>query len=114
MTSSSSPTLERGLDTMLVVYSLLQGHPAAISCEQFICAHTGWFTSPLVLIEAKNILTKVYSVDVHDATKKLLQVAAGPIVLLDLNEAVTTSSMKVCSSSPLPCIRGREACGTDT
>src|SRR5260370_1006294 len=31
MTSSSSPALERGLDTMLLVYSLLQ--PAALACR---------------------------------------------------------------------------------
>jgi hypothetical protein len=27
--SSSSTTLKRGLDTMLIVYTTLQGHPAA-------------------------------------------------------------------------------------
>jgi hypothetical protein len=48
MSSSSSPPLERGLDTMLLVWSLLQGHPAALACQQFLCAHSGWFTSPLV------------------------------------------------------------------
>jgi predicted nucleic acid-binding protein len=92
MTSSSSPSLERGLDTMLLVYSLLQGHPAATPCEQFLCAHSGWFTSPLVLFEAKNILTKAYSVNASDATKKLLQFAAGPVVLLDLDAAAATPS----------------------
>ena len=59
MTSSSSPPLERGLDTMVLVYSLLQGHPALTACEHFLRAHTGWFTSPLVLFEAKGVLTKV-------------------------------------------------------
>ena len=34
MISSSSPLLERGLDTMVLVYSLLQGHPALSACEQ--------------------------------------------------------------------------------
>jgi predicted nucleic acid-binding protein len=58
MTSSSSPTVERGLDTMLLVYSFLQGHPAALPCQQFLSAYSGWFTTPLVLFEAKNILTK--------------------------------------------------------
>ena len=66
MTSSSSPALERGLDTMLLVYCTLQGHPAAPACEQFLRAHTGWFTSPLVLFEAKGILTKVYGVSPSD------------------------------------------------
>jgi hypothetical protein len=33
MTSSSSPPSERGLDTMILVFSLLQGHPANLPCE---------------------------------------------------------------------------------
>jgi hypothetical protein len=36
MTSSSSLVLERGLDTMLIAYAMLQGHPACLPCEQFI------------------------------------------------------------------------------
>jgi predicted nucleic acid-binding protein len=85
MTSSSSPPLERGLDTMVLVYSLLQGHPASVACEQLLSSHTGWFTSPLVLVEARNILTKVYSVDSAAATNKLLQFGAGPVALFDLD-----------------------------
>jgi hypothetical protein len=63
MTLSSSPIFERGLDTMLVVYSSLTKHPAATDCEQFIRSRTGWFTTSLSLLEAKAILTKVYGVD---------------------------------------------------
>src|SRR6267378_7210334 len=91
MISSSSPPLERGLDTMVLVYSLLQGHPAALPSEQFLRAHSGWFTTPAVLFEARNILTKVYSVLPADATRKLTLFAAGPIVLLDLDPAATVS-----------------------
>src|SRR5215468_7485790 len=97
MTSSSSPALalERGLDTMILVYYLLQGHPAALPCEQFLRAHTGWFTSPLVLIEAKSILTKVNSVAANNVTRKLLQFAAGPVVLLDLDDATVISAFQL-------------------
>jgi predicted nucleic acid-binding protein len=77
---------------MILVYSLLQGHPAALPCEQFLTAHSGWFTSPLVLIEAKNILTKVYDLDVNDVTTKLLLFATGPVVLVDLDEATIRSA----------------------
>jgi predicted nucleic acid-binding protein len=95
MTSSSSPAVERGLDTMLLVYSLLQGHPAAGPCQQFVSAYSGWFTSPLVLFEAKNILSKVYSVSAADATKKLVQFAAGPVLLLDLGAAVAAPALQL-------------------
>jgi predicted nucleic acid-binding protein len=50
---SVSPPLERALDTMVLVHTLLQGHPALTACEQLLRAHSGWFTSPLVLFEAK-------------------------------------------------------------
>jgi predicted nucleic acid-binding protein len=84
MTSSSSPPLQCGLDTMILVYSLLQGHPAATACEQLLRAHAGWFTSPWVLFEAKAVLTKVYGEDPALVTQKLAQVAHGPVVLVDL------------------------------
>lgn len=84
MTSSSSPPLLCGLDTMILVYSLLQGHPAATACEQLLRAHAGWFTSPWVLFEAKAVLTKVYGEDPALVTQKLAQVAHGPVVLVDL------------------------------
>jgi predicted nucleic acid-binding protein len=69
---------------MILVYSLLQGHPAATACEQLLRAHAGWFTSPWVLIEAKAVLTKVYGEDPALVTQKLAQVAHGPVVLVDL------------------------------
>ena len=101
MTSSSSPALERGLDTMVLVYSLLQGHPGAIPCEQFLSSRSGWFTSPLVFFEAKTILTRVYSVNAADATTKFLQVAAGPIVLLGLDAAATVSAFQLADTHNL-------------
>lgn len=61
--SSSSALLERGLDTMVLVYSLLHGHPAAAACEHMLRAHSGWFTSTTIIFEAKSVLTKVYGED---------------------------------------------------
>jgi hypothetical protein len=75
----------RGLDTMILVYNLLQEHPALTAWEQLLLAHSDWFTSPWVLFEAKGVLTKVYGEDSVLATQKLAQIAGGPIVLLDLN-----------------------------
>jgi len=60
MISSSSPLLERGVDTMVLVYSLLQGHPALPPCEQLLRAHSGWFTSALVILEAKTSIFPPY------------------------------------------------------
>jgi hypothetical protein len=77
---------------MILVFSLLQGHPANLPCEQLLRSEPAWFTSPLVLAEAKNILTKAYSVDAGTATGKLLQFAAGPVVLLDLDQSAVAAA----------------------
>src|SRR5579859_1048071 len=100
ISSSSPPQVERGLDTMVLVYSLLKGHPAAQPCEQLLRSNSGWFTSPLVLVEAKNILNKVYSGDAKAATTKLLQFAAGPVVLFDLDQA--TRKYRFMPTTPCP------------
>ena len=57
MTLSSDQFASRGLDAMLIVYSLLDNHPASAACESFIRDHTNWFTTTLTLLEAKAILT---------------------------------------------------------
>lgn len=95
MTFSSSPQTERGLDAMLIVYSLLNSHPASPLCEQFIRAHTGWFMTTFTLFEAKAILTKVYAVDAAIASQKLAQFAASPIVIVavDFSTAIAAMSM---------------------
>ncbi len=57
MTLSSDQFASRGLDAMLIVYSLLDDHPASAACESFIRDHTNWFTTTLTLLEAKAVLT---------------------------------------------------------
>jgi predicted nucleic acid-binding protein len=50
-------------------------------------SRAGWFTSPLVLFEAKGVLTKVYGEDPALVTLKLAQVAHSPVVVVDLASA---------------------------
>jgi predicted nucleic acid-binding protein len=66
---------------------VITGHPARAACHNLLLAQSGWFTSPLVLIEAKAILTKVYSVDASAATTKLAQFSNVPITFADLDAA---------------------------
>ena len=97
-TSSSSPAIERGLDSMLLVYSLLEGHPASSECAQFIASRSGWFTSVLTILEAKAILTKVYGVDAQQASQKLAQVAAAPVVIVELHAASALAALQMADS----------------
>jgi hypothetical protein len=61
----------------------------------------GLKTSPLVLFEARHILTRVYSVNANDAANKLTQFAAGPVVLLDLNAAAAIAALKLAEAHGL-------------
>jgi predicted nucleic acid-binding protein len=93
MTSSSDPAFERALDAMVIVYSLLDGHPASPACEQFIRSRTGWFTTVVTLMEVKAVLTKVYGVDSSLASEKLAQFARGPLVVAALDASTTLAAM---------------------
>jgi predicted nucleic acid-binding protein len=78
---------------MLIVYSLLNNHPASTVCEQFIRTLTGWFTTTFTLFEAKAILTKVYAADTALTSQKLAQFAAGPIVVVGVDLATALAAM---------------------
>ena len=43
MTLSSEQKALRGLDAMVIIYSLLEQHPASDACETYIRAHDNWF-----------------------------------------------------------------------
>jgi len=95
MTSSSSPTLERGLDTMFLVYSLLDGHPASVVSEQFIRTRTGWFTTTICLLEAKAILTKAYGVEAALATAKLARLTDGLVEVMTIDRETLLAAMNL-------------------
>ena len=92
MTSSSSSQPDRVLDTPILVYSLLGGHPAENVCAQFLRGYL-WVTSPLVLFEAKTVLTKVYGVDTVLTSQKLVQLASGSNVIVDLTSSDSIAAL---------------------
>ena len=89
------PKIERGLDAMIIVYSLLDNHPASNVCERFIRTRPGWFTTTLTLFEVKAILTKVYAVDTLFASRKIEMFVAGPIVVVEVDLATAITAMKL-------------------
>jgi len=85
--------LERALDAMVLVYALLEGHPASAVCERVIRERSGWFTTALTLLEVKAVLTKVYGVEASRATQKLTRIASGPLVILPAELPVVLAAM---------------------
>ena len=95
MTSSSDQIALRGLDAMLIVYSLLEDHPASAGCESFIRERPRWLTTTLTLLEAKAILTKVYVVDTALASQQISQFSAGPIEIIEVDLPMTLAAMQI-------------------
>ncbi|MDE0634722.1 MAG: PIN domain-containing protein [Candidatus Poribacteria bacterium] len=95
MSLSSDQFVPRGLDAMLIVYSLLDNHPASSVCESFIREHTRWLTTTLTLLEAKAILTKVYTVEADLASQQLSQFSAGPIDIIAVDLPMTLAAMSI-------------------
>ena len=95
MTLSSDQSAPRGLDAMLIVYSLLGNHPASDVCEAFIRECASWFTTTLTLLEAKAILTKVYAVDANLVSQRLSQFSAGLIEIIEVDLSITLAAMQI-------------------
>lgn len=95
MISFSEHQVECGLDAMILVYSLLENHPASAVCEQFIRSRTGWLTTALTLLEAKSILTKVYAVEPSQVSQKLAQFAAGAIFVVPIDLSTVLVAMNL-------------------
>src|SRR5579871_4641308 len=98
MTSSSEVPAESGIDTMLLIYSLLEGHPASDVCEQFLRSRTGWFTTVLTLLEVRAVLTKVYGVESTRASDKIGQLAHGPMIVFGLDITGTVATLHLADS----------------
>ncbi len=95
MTSSSDLVLERCLDTMILVYALLEGHPASSVCQQFILKRSGWSTTTLNILESYAVLAKVYGVDREGINQKLNQLLNAPIVILPVDILTLQEALKV-------------------
>ncbi|HMV47270.1 MAG TPA: type II toxin-antitoxin system VapC family toxin [Blastocatellia bacterium] len=101
MTSSTKIKLERGLDTMFIVYSLLQNHPASAACERFIRDKKGWFTTTSSLLEAKAVLTKIYGIEAAQATANLVAFAEELFEVFPVDAHLTVAAMRLADSQKL-------------
>lgn len=82
---SSENYYQRGLDTMLIAYSLLDDHPATGICEQFVREREGWFVTAFNLLEAKTILEKVYGLEPSVVTQKVIEYIEAYVQVVTLN-----------------------------
>lgn len=94
-TSPEDPTRETALDAVVMVYSLLEGHPASGCCVQLIQSRARLFTTALAILEARAILIRVYGVAPAAATAKLSQLAEGDMEIDGIDAAAMTAAMRL-------------------
>ena len=90
---SSNSRRAHAVDAMVLVYALLEGHPASATCERMLREREGWFTTSLTLLEVKAVLTKVYGVEPTEVTQKLTQIVSGPLVVLPVDAGMALLAM---------------------
>jgi len=86
---------QRGLDTMFLVYSSLQEHPASAICEQFILSKEGWVSTPLLLVEFYTVLTRNYGVDRQSTIQKTMELVDKPIEILSLEGHTVAAAIRL-------------------
>lgn len=61
----------KGVDSNLLVYASLAGHPASSTCDQYLATEPLWLTSIVNLIEVHRALVSVYGAIESEADRKL-------------------------------------------
>jgi predicted nucleic acid-binding protein len=95
MISSSRLATDRALDAVIIVYSLLDDHPASLPCKHYIRDRAGWCTSVLVLLEVQAILTRVYALEPALTAAKVKDFAAGPVLVLPFDVSSASAAIEL-------------------
>lgn len=89
--------LSKILDSNILIYSLLDGHPASKACEELILSSEDkfeWVTSPITFIETFHVLVKIYGQDPIAILQKIEQTLKLPLIIIPLDEKLAVISLK--------------------
>jgi predicted nucleic acid-binding protein len=82
----------KGVDSNLLVYASLAGHPASSACDQYLATEPLWITSIVNLIEVHRVLVSVYGIDEGEADRKLTDFLSA-LEVESLTSALTAASL---------------------
>lgn len=82
----------KAIDSNLLVYASLAGHPAMSACEQHILSYPVWLTNIVNLVELRRVLVGVYGVSETDADAKFTELRAA-LVVEDLTATLATAAL---------------------
>jgi len=91
--------IQKILDSNILIYSILEGHPASTACEQLILSSEGkfiWATSPITFYETFHVLVKIYNQPTIKVISKIDEIMKLPINIISLNSQLTISSLEKC------------------
>jgi len=99
MTSGSNPPLM--VDSNLLIYSVLDDHPASPVCRAYIARQGTITLTVLTLIEIYFVLTRIYGIVETQATDAIERLLCTPIELVSVDGPDVTTTLRLCASSRL-------------
>lgn len=84
----------KAIDSNLLVYASLAGHPAMSACEQYITGYPVWVTNIVNLVELRRVLIGVYGVSDTDADAKFVDLR-NALIVEDLTAPVASAALRL-------------------
>jgi len=99
MTSGSDPPLM--VDSNLLIYSVLDDHPASPVCRAYITRQGKITLTILTPIEIYFVLIRIYSIAEEQASDTIERLMRTPIELVSADESDVTATLRLCASHHL-------------
>jgi len=89
--------LRKALDTNIIVYALLEEHPAGEACDRLLrSGRYDFYTSPLTPFEVYFILRRVYNVGRQEASSKALSLFDSPLGFTEVGREDARRALERC------------------
>ncbi len=89
--------LRKALDTNIIVYSLLEDHPAAAACDSLLrSGRYDFYTTPLTPFEVYYNLRRVYGVRGMEASSKALSLFDSPLRFAEMGSKEFRAALERC------------------
>ncbi len=94
--------LRKALDTNIIVYSLLEDHPASQVCDALIrSGRYDFHTTPLTPFEVYFALRRAYSIPKEEASEKALSLFDSPLTFAEIGTEDARTALKRCVAHDL-------------
>lgn len=89
--------MKRLIDTNVLVYALIDNHPASSVCEMFIREQQDqhqFYTTTLTPFEVFHVLWKIYDLNIHQVLERVMLVLNSPLSFIQISERATRIAFK--------------------